>query len=167
MALVLRRTTEKDLDFVLTAETGEENRAFVSSNSLEQHTSALYDEDIAHLIIEKDDRQVGYLIIAGLSNEHQSIEFRRLVVTEKGSGIGREVLRLVKRMAFEEFGAHRLWLDVKEFNKRAIGLYESEGFIVEGVMRECMKNGDVWESYLLMSMLRREYEERMKAANRV
>lgn len=166
MALVLRRTTEKDLDFVLAAETAEENRAFVSSNSLDQHTAALYDEDVAHLIIEKDDRRAGYLIIAGLSNEHQSIEFRRIVVTEKGSGIGREVLRLVKRMAFEEFGAHRLWLDVKDYNKRAINLYESEGFVVEGVMRECMKNGDGWESFLLMSMLRHEYEAKMKAANR-
>nr|AIA10888.1 acetyltransferase (GNAT) domain protein [uncultured bacterium] len=167
MSLALRRTTERDLDFVCAAETSEDNRAFVSVWTREQHINELYDEDIAHLIIEKDDRRVGYLIVAGLSNEHQSVEFRRLVVTEKGSGIGREVFRLVKRMAFEEFGAHRLWLDVKEFNKRAISLYESEGFIVEGVMRECMKNGDEWESFILMSMLRHEYEAKSKAANRI
>jgi RimJ/RimL family protein N-acetyltransferase len=120
--------------------------------------AALKDDDVVHLIIEKDKSRVGYIILAGLKNQNQSIEFRRIVVTEKGGGIGREALRQIKQIAFEEFGAHRLWLDVKDFNERARRLYESEGFVTEGVLRDCIKKGDEWESLVLMSMLRQEYE---------
>jgi RimJ/RimL family protein N-acetyltransferase len=164
MSLILRRTIETDLDFVVAAERSEENRAFISVWTREQHAAALEDEDVVHLIIEKDKSRVGYVILAGLKNQNQSVEFRRIVVAEKGCGIGREALRHVEQMAFEEFGAHRLWLDVKDFNERARKLYESEGFVTEGILRDCIRQGDKWESLVLMSMLRQEYEDRRYGA---
>lgn len=121
---------------------------------------ALTDPDVCHLVIERldDQRPVGYIILAGLKNSNQSVEFRRIVVTEKGKGYGKCALRLVKRLAFEHLDAHRLWLDVKDFNARARHIYESEGFIVEGTLRECFKVEDTFESLVVMSMLKREYK---------
>jgi RimJ/RimL family protein N-acetyltransferase len=49
-----------------------------------------------------------------LADKNQSVEFRRIIVTEKNKGYGREALRLIKQLAFERLNAHRLWLDVKE-----------------------------------------------------
>ena len=79
-------------------------------------------------------------------------------MTEKGKGYGKEALRLVKKMAFQELKAHRLWLDVKEHNVRARHVYESEGFVAEGVLRECIKAEVGFESLVVMSMLCGEYQ---------
>lgn len=91
------------------------------------------------------------------------------MVTEKGKGYGKEALRLVKQLAFEELGAHRLWLDVKKQNVRARHVYESEGFVVEGVLRECLKAEAGFESLVVMSMLRDEYigARKRRAHNRL
>jgi len=158
MDIRLRNTTKDDLDFVFNTEQETENRIFVSAWTREQHLSALASEDLAHLVIEEtnDGRRVGYIILAGLADENQSIEFRRIVVTEKNKGYGREALRLVKQLAFEQLNAHRLWLDVKEQNVRARHVYESESFVVEGVLRECLKGENGFESLVVMSVLRGE-----------
>ena len=53
---------------------------------------------------------------------------------------------------------HRLWLDVYTDNEIAINLYRSEGFVQEGILRECKKSGDEYRSMVIMSMLEREYK---------
>lgn len=161
MNIRLRRTSEGDLDFVLAAEGAEDNRRFVGQWTREQHREAMSHPDLAHLVVERVDegRPVGYVIMAGLLDANRSVEFRRVVITEKGKGYGREVLRVVKKMAFEELKAHRLWLDVRENNQRARRLYESEGFVAEGVLRECVSVGSGWESLVLMSVLEQEYRK--------
>ena len=63
----------------------------------------------------------------------------------------------MKRWAFEEAAAHRLWLDVFESNHHARALYESEGFVVEGVRRDHVHHGGRFVSVVLMSMLEDEY----------
>ena len=63
----------------------------------------------------------------------------------------------MKRFAFEEREAHRLWLDVLEDNQRARGLYLSEGFIEEGRLREAVWTGERHASLVLMAMLASEY----------
>ena len=159
MNIRLRCTREDDLDFVLSAERSAENRTFVTVWRREQHLAALTSEDIVHLIIESvaDGSHIGYIILAGMTDANQSIEFRRIVINEKNKGYGRAALRLVKKMAFEDLGAHRLWLDVKEHNVRARHVYEAEGFVVEGTLRECIKVGADFESLVVMSMLKTEY----------
>ena len=166
MNIRLCRTSETDLDFVLSAEQSAENRSFVTVWARDQHLGALTSEDLSHLIIENipDGSRVGYIILAGLKGANQSIEFRRMVVTEKGKGYGREALRLVKKLAFEELKAHRLWLDVKEHNVRARHLYESEGFVAEGVLRECVRAEVGFESLVVMSMLCGEYHDAQQNA---
>jgi diamine N-acetyltransferase len=164
MNIRLRPTLEQDLDFVCSAEQNTENRPFVTVWSRDQHLASLSSGDLAHLIIEAADHDaVGYMILAGLAEANSNIELRRLVVTLKGKGYGRQALRLIKARAFETLEAHRLWLDVKEQNLRARQLYESEGFVVEGVLRECVKGEAGWESLIVMSILRDEYEESVKA----
>ncbi len=159
--LRLHRTTPEDLDFVLHAEQHEENHPFVIAWPRAQHQEALANADLAHLICEKVEnvKAVGYIILAGLQNANQSVEFRRLVITDKSRGFGREAVKLVKKLVFETLNAHRLWLDVKEQNYKARRLYESEGFVVEGILRECLKTETGFDSLVVMSMLRNEYQD--------
>ena len=160
MNIRLRRSKEDDLDFVLNAEQSDENSRYVTVWTREQHLAAFTSKDLAHLIIEtvNDGTSVGYIILAGLEDDNQNREFRRIVVTVKNKGYGTAALRLVKKLAFEELGAHRLWLDVREHNSRARHIYEREGFVVEGTMRECVRANAGFESLVLMSILRTEYE---------
>lgn len=157
--LRLRPTAIADLDFVLWAEQHEDNRTFVTQWTQQQHEATFTNADCSHLIIEQiqDCCPVGYVILAGLTNVHQSIELLRLVITHKGQGYGKITLKLVQQIAFEQLYAHRLWLDVKDYNSRARHVYQTVGFVEEGKLRDCIKSGDRFESLIILSMLRPEY----------
>jgi len=156
-AIKLRHTEESDLDYVLGAEHSEENCPFLIPWSHEKHLQSLVDPDLAHLIVQAETR-VGYVILAGLHGLTQSIEFRRIVITEKGRGYGKAAVALVKELAFETYKAHRLWLDVKEQNHRALAVYEAAGFTVEGTLREALRAENGYDSLVIMSALQHEYE---------
>lgn len=98
-AITLRKTQESDLDYVLAAEHNDENCRFVIPWSREEHLKVLTDPDLAHLIVQTDTR-VGYVILAGLLDPNQSIEFRRIVITDKARGYGKATVELVKELAF-------------------------------------------------------------------
>lgn len=158
-SIAVRPTNEKDLSYVLKAEAGEENAPYVAQWSRQQHLDAMKDEDIKHIIIEESgtENTIGYAIIAGIKSNDNAIELRRIVITEKGRGYGRRALQMIKALSFNEWGAHRLWLDVREKNTRAQGLYLSEGFVKEGLLRECVNWQGSYESIYIMSILKQEY----------
>ncbi len=154
-----RDTLSADLEYVKAAESDAENSRFVSQWSIEQHLHAIGDEDQMHITLEDSNsgKRVGYVLMAGLKNNNKSIELRRIVITEKGKGYGRQVLNLIQEYTFETIGAHRLWLDVKTFNQRARDLYKSTGFVEEGTLRESMLYNGQYDSMVIMSILESEY----------
>jgi len=126
----LRPTRPDDLDWVMAAEGHPENRPFVTRYTRALHEECLTHPDLGHLVIESlaDGGMVGYVILAGLAAPRDAVELRRIVVTEKGRGYGRETLRLIAGLALDVLGTRRLWLDVRANNPRARRLYEEEGF---------------------------------------
>ena len=102
-------------------------------------------------------KPVGFVLLEGVDAARGAVELRRIVIGPKGGGFGRQALRLLKQYVFDELGAHRLWLDVKDFNHRARAFYRSEGFVEEGTLRECVKSPRGYESLVVMSMLASEY----------
>lgn len=158
--LKFRKTEIRDLKIVCELEQDEDNAAFIIPWSAEKHKEAIGNEDILHLIIEErsTSKLVGYMIIAGVQSPHRNIELLRITIAEKEKGYGTEVLKQVKKWAFETACAHRLWLDVKTTNYHAFHLYKKEGFVVEGTLRECLKKEDAYESLHVLSMLSSEYK---------
>ena len=154
-----RWTTESDLDAVLRLEQDVENRPFIIPWTREQHREACSNPDLAHLIIEprRASHMVGFLLLAGRESPHHSVEFRRIIIADKDRGYGKEALKLVKQVVFERWKAHRLWLDVFDDNHRARHVYASEGFIEEGVLRECVSVEGRFKSLVVMSLLAHEY----------
>ncbi len=128
--ITLRPTTEIDLPFVLEVEQDSANTPLVGQWSLDKHKVALINSDVGHWIIESEAGQTpaGYVIALGLSSGKHEINLKRIVVSSKGSGIGRQALHAFHRMAFEELGARRITLVVRRHNSRAIDLYLSEGY---------------------------------------
>src|SRR3954469_24557314 len=155
----LRPTMTSDLDFVVALEQAQDNAALVTPWERTQHEAAIRFPDFRHFIIEggPDLQAAGFLILIGCRSRHQSLELERMVVQAKGSGFGRAALRVAKKVAFDDLGAHRFWLDVKKGNGRAKALYDSEGFVVEGELRDAVKTAEGFESMVVMSMLRSEF----------
>ncbi len=157
--IAIRETTINDLiEYVLVTEYLPENCKFINTWSKEQHLDVIQDERKFHFTAElvSSNERVGYVIL--MKNQYRSIEFRRIVVSRKGHGYGRVILQLIKKIAFEHFHAHRLWLDVIEFNTRAQHLYRGEGFIQEGILRDAYQASDgVFHNLLIMSFLAPDY----------
>jgi diamine N-acetyltransferase len=152
--LAFRPTTEDDLPFVLGAERATD---FVRHWPVEEHRAILADPHAAHWMVLADGAPEGFLILRGLGSADRSVELKRLVIAEPGRGLGHLALRLLKKVAFERLAAHRLWLDVMRHNERARHLYGSEGFFVEGTMREAIRVGDRFCDLVLMSILEHEH----------
>ncbi len=158
----LRPTMLSDLDYVVGVEQDPGNLPSITPWERTQHEGAVRFPDFRHFIVEAGEgtQAVGFVILQGCRNPHGSIELKRIVLQPKGQGIGRACLRELERIAFCELHAHRFWLDVKEHNTRALALYASEGFIVEGRLRDAVRTDDGYESLVVMSMLAAEYEAR-------
>lgn len=157
----IRPTRPEDLDFVIQLERHEDNAPFIRHWPHQQHLAAIGDPNLGHFIVERssDSHPVGYAILINLQGTDKSIEFKRLVIAEKGKGYGRAALLAVADFAFGELECHRLWLEVAEYNESAHQLYRRVGFIDEGSHREALKRGDKFFTLHVMSMLRQEYEK--------
>jgi len=156
--MLLRPAVPADIPGVVALERLPAAVNFVGQWSEARHHATLADPDARYLVSGSESGGLqAYAILRGLGEGSGSLELKRVVVGAPGQGLGRLFLEELLRMAFEEFGAHRLFLDVVEDNDRASRLYESLGFVREGTMREAERRRDGYVSLHLMSMLDREY----------
>lgn len=162
--MMFRRAKPEDLPWVVNLEG--ENADWICRYTLSEHEALLSNSDCAHLIVmnRASNTPVGFMIICGLDTPDKAVEFRRLVIGDKGQGFGRETLQLVKAWCFEILGRHRLWLDVFSDNARAIRLYSSEGFKYEGELRETVNTEQGFRSLRIYSLLEEEFREKHNAS---
>ena len=158
----LRPTMQSDLGFVLSLERDPENLPYITPWERIQHEAAIRFPDFRHFVIETGEglEPGGFLILIGCRNPHHAIELKRMVVRDKQQGIGRAALRVAKKIAFDDLGAHRFWLDIKKSNARAQALYAGEGFVFEGELRQAVKIANGYDSLVVMSLLQPEFAER-------
>ncbi len=154
----LRTAGPDDLDFILEQEARPEFAAYFYAEGRDKHEAGLADPDRRYVMIE-DERgtPLGYFIFAGLAAPYRIVELVRVTIARPGQGLGRRALGLALDLAFGEFAAHRLWLDVNVDNDRARHVYRTLGFVEEGLLRDGAFLGDAYRSLAIMSMLEQEY----------
>jgi ribosomal protein S18 acetylase RimI-like enzyme len=106
------------------------------------------------LVAELGDRVVGYLRLGFptplASNAHvRQIQGLAVADEARGRGVGRALIRAAVEEARRR-GARRLTLRVLGHNTPARKLYESEGFVVEGVLPEEFLLGGEYVDDILM-----------------
>lgn len=157
--LRLRVAEESDLDFILASEAKPENARYIIADSRAYHLDTLDSPSGVHFIVERKDTgaAVGFLVATGLNSPHHEQYWRRVIINESDRGYGKEAMRLLMAWAFEDAGAHRGFLDCKEYNDRALHVYESVGLQREGVLRDTIFVDGKYENLVVLGILDREW----------
>ena len=157
--LRLRRATMSDLNYILTLQFTPENSKFIVPFDKDYHRAIINSDGSEKLdvIVEEIDTgaAAGYFMLRELDTPFA--EFTHVIISKKGIGYGREALKLLLKWAFEEKDFHRVWIDCKDYNKIALHLYESLGFVREGFLREILLTKGVYENLIVFGMLDSEY----------
>lgn len=172
--LEIFEATDRDVDRIIEIESHPENRDFLWVGTPEEHQEEI--RDPGHLLLLFRDSQTktdwdpatdgyphvpqeikGYALIR-LDHKSDVFEIRRVAITEKGKGYGREAMEALIEYAFEETQTNRLWLDVYPDNPAGIHLYESLGMHRDGVLRQNYKAERGYLDQIIYSLLREEYE---------
>jgi N-acetylglutamate synthase-like GNAT family acetyltransferase len=86
----------------------------------------------------------------------QVITLLNLAVARPGQGAA--LIRAALDTAFNDLGAHRIFLDTAFDNPRALAAFQRAGFVQEGVMRQCWLRPDgIWADCIAMGLLRSEW----------
>jgi RimJ/RimL family protein N-acetyltransferase len=132
---------------------------FVAHQKDEDHLAQMKNPDLLYVMFmdTETSEPIGYGLLCGLESQPRIIELRRLVIFKTNRGYGRKSVQLIKSYVFSGLEAHRLWLDVRAHNERAYHLYQSEGFVDEGTLREAVLLNGQFLDVKLLSVLKREY----------
>ena len=132
--MLLRPATPDDIPAILALERLPASAQFVGQWSEDRHRATLASPDARYYVSQSETGEIcAYAILRGLSETSGSIELKRLVVHPPGLGLGRKILAELLAIAFDQFHAHRLFLDVFADNARALHLYRTSGFVEEGL----------------------------------
>lgn len=126
--LRLRTANIDNYDFISTAERDEDSTKWVGNWSLGLRIEKFGDNNFLQTIVETDEGHiVGFIDFRDMLHDTQ-VELKRIVITEKSKGYGKEAMYLSQKFAFEVLGRNRLYLGTKTENVRAQHVYHSTGF---------------------------------------
>ena len=150
---------EKDIETVIALESHRDNRDYLWIGTFEEHLAEI--DDPNHLLLVFREKTggsvVGYALIR-LDLKSDIFELRRIAISEKGRGYGREAMNALVRYAFEQTATNRFWLDVYPDNETGIRLYESMGMHRDGILRQNYKAERGYLDQIIYSILRGEYD---------
>ena len=152
--MILRKAEMTDLPALVKIE----DRSFSAPWSEKGMRDALDTEAIYTLVAEEDGTLLGYIMIALLGIE---AEIYNVAVDPdaRRQGLGRKLLRAAMNEAVNT-GAESVFLEVRESNAPAKGLYESYGFIPAGKRKNYYTNPT--EDAILMAYTVGRYGEERK-----
>lgn len=156
--LYLEKAKTTDIEAIMYMEQAKENRNFVWQGTYKEHEEEIINEDFYFFVIkEKENNETVGFVLSHLDNKSDRFELRRLVITKKGMGYGKEVMHALLEFAFEKLNVNRFWLDVYPDNFVGIKLYENVGMHRDGVLRENFKSERGYLDQIIYSMLKKEY----------
>lgn len=156
--LYIIEATEEDIETIIELESHKDNRNFVWIGTYEEHKAEIEDKNYLVFVFRQkaDNSIIGYALIR-LDFKSEVFELRRIVISHKGIGYGKEVMIALLKYAFEDRNINRFWLDVYPDNLIGIRLYEGLGMHRDGVLRQSYKSERGYLDQIIYSMLKNEY----------
>lgn len=112
------------------------------------------------VIATKEGKPLGRIWLFGLNHMERNCEVA-IGVGEKeywGEGYGSDAMMAFLNYLFTEMGLHKVYLNVLDFNQRAMKSYLKCGFVVEGTLREEWLVEGKWCDYIRMGILEHEFK---------
>jgi diamine N-acetyltransferase len=128
MKISLNEAELNDLENFHTMEMDQETAKFIIPYTLEMHRGEFSKACNVYLSVSCDGNVIGFFILGKNNPRERSIEFRRLVVREKGHGYGQAAILALHEFCKLQYQANRIWLDVFDFNSRGRHIYEKLGY---------------------------------------
>lgn len=124
--LILRPSQLDEAGVFVQMEKREDTSAFIIPYSEAKHKIEMQNNDIEYLSIYQQQKLIGFIILS--VKEIDRVEFRRIVIAEKGQGFGQDAMRLMERYCKQTLRANAVWLDVFATNSRGIHIYQKLGY---------------------------------------
>lgn len=117
--------------------------------------------DMHYVIVDEYDEYLGTISLKDVDLTDKRAEYAICLRKKaQGKGIATEATSEILRLAFEEYGLEKVYLNVLSENERAIRLYERMGFTYEGEFRKHLFLRGEYKSLKWYSMLKEEYQMR-------
>lgn len=119
------------------------------SRILERQQRGLY------VVLADGDNLLGHLLLDPMSLQSRSHVVSLTIVVHPGhtgQGFGRRLMEYGIHWARQSPDLEKIELTVRSTNKRAIKLYESLGFVTEGVHRERVRSNDGYADDISMAL---------------
>lgn len=111
-----------------------------------------------YAIVDDNDEYLGTVSLKNVNyddlNAEYAIVLRKLA---QGKGAASFATKEIQKIAFDELGLHRLYLNVLSDNEHAWKLYEHWGFIFEGESIDSVRIRDEYKSLRWYRKLKSEY----------
>lgn len=109
----------------------------------------------------QDEKLVGLTLLKEINLINRSAEIAIYIgdKDQRGKGLSKEATIQTLCFGFYKLGLNRICLKVLEENERALKLYDSIGFIREGVLRKSVFKNDQYKNELVMSILKDEFNK--------
>ncbi|RYV50135.1 GNAT family N-acetyltransferase [Pengzhenrongella frigida] len=163
----LRPVAARDADGLWEIVTDPESRrvtgqtAFLSRAEIDSWCETISDRDgriDLAVTAGGSDEYLGVIVLSEIDEPRGSAVIRlSMRPGSRGRGYGGEAIGLVLGLAFEGLGLHRVGCDVLSINSRALGVYKSVGFTVEGRLRDAYRDGDGYCDAIVMGLLEDEF----------
>lgn len=111
-------------------------------------------------ITDETDEYFGTISLKNFDMISKNAEFAICLRRKaQGRGLAHEATREILRLAFEQYGLEKVYLNVLSENKKAINLYERCGFTCEGIFRKHLLLKGKFKTLKWYSILREEYKK--------
>jgi len=99
---------------------------------------------LAFKVVEEETKKViGHISLGQIDYVNKSARIGKVLVGDsnmRGNSIGKQMMKAILHIAFNELKLHRVTLGVFDFNSSAITCYEKIGFVKEGLLRDVKKS---------------------------
>lgn len=164
--LYIIEATEADIKTIIELENHKDNRDFIWLGTYEEHKAEIEDKNYLLFVFkEKEDNLIVGFALIRLDFNSEIFELRRIAISHKGIGYGKEVMTALLKYAFEQLNINRFWLDVYPDNAIGISLYEGLGMHRDGVLRQNYKSKRGYLDQIIYSMLKSEYFQKCETYN--
>jgi diamine N-acetyltransferase len=128
--------TADDAAFVVALHAAPHARAHVHAPNEDRLRAAASEPDHeGRIILDGEGTPVGFWSLS-VHDGGWLVELVRIVAIAPRRGIGSWALKRMVDRAFDDLGAHRVYLEVTADNTAARALYERTGFVLEGTWRD-------------------------------